>query len=65
MGENLCQLLIVQRITNQNIQRAQKTKHQTNNQINKWAHELDSQFSKEVQNGQYVKKYTPLAIKLK
>jgi hypothetical protein len=47
MRENPCQLFIIWRINIQNTQRAQKLKaRRTNYLINKWANELNRQFSK-------------------
>jgi hypothetical protein len=48
MGENLCQLYILQGIKSQNKKGAQKTNLLKNQKpLNKWAIELKTQFSKE------------------
>jgi hypothetical protein len=51
MGENLCQLYILQGINNQNIQEARKTinSQRINDPMKKWANELNRKLSKEVQ----------------
>jgi hypothetical protein len=58
MREKLCHLYIWQGINNQNIYQAQKTNLPKNQKpIEKWANELNRQFSKEVQMGsKYTKK---------